>query len=126
MSLFKRKKDEPAKVIYDEPTPNQVASIKAGSWEMCYLWWGKLNTCDWPEELSPEDRSDIGVKEYTGNSVRSQLMRIIERKVGMKFILRQWNVYVKPEWEGEGFLGQKRMTETEFEDWWPNSYSFKP
>ncbi len=122
MSLFKSKKDEPAKVLYDEPTPEQLQKIKSATWEKCYEYWNSLNTWGWPDDLLPSDGSTC-TNPYTGYSVRSQLMRVIERKVGMKYILRQWNVFVKPEFS-DGLYNQKRMTESEFEDWWPSSNSF--
>lgn len=62
------------------------------------LWWGELNSWGWPEILLPKD-SD----KYIVGGRRSQMMRLIEDRLGMKYILR---------------ISNSDMTDSEFEDFW--------
>lgn len=61
-------------------------------------WWCQLNRWDWPAEL-PNPESD----SYIPNGRRSNIMNIIDAKIGHKLISRTWN---------------KKMSDAEFKDFY--------
>lgn len=61
-------------------------------------WWGELNHWGWPTELLPKDFDN-----HIAGGRRGQMMGLIEKRLGMKYLLRKHN---------------SDMTDSEFEDFW--------
>jgi len=53
-------------------------------------WNCELNRWNWPEELPDEDKSHES-KNYSSGGRRSQLMSLMEERVGHRLISRTWN-----------------------------------
>jgi hypothetical protein len=70
-------------------------------------WWCMLNRWDWPEELPNKDLTHRD-KGYKTGGRRSQLMNIIENRVGKRLISWQWN--------------KNDMTNEEFNDFYAGTY----
>lgn len=76
--------------------------------------WHILNTWEWPEGFpDPDDGcpslDDWKILAKDGGSRRSQLMCLIEGRLGIRELLRFGNVELR-----------KAMTSKEFDDWWDN------
>lgn len=75
-----------------------VALLKKQETDILAKWWCQLNLWEWPIDLpNPESR------EYTFGGRRDQIMDWIQRTIGLKACLGEWN---------------RDMTDEEFEDFW--------
>ena len=72
-------------------------------------WNCKMNSWEWPEELPNEPKDiDVPMRERGTNGRRSQMMAVIEERVGRRLISWEWN--------------KDRMSIEEFNDFYDGTY----
>jgi len=76
-----------------------IEILEATTKSVLASWWSQLNRFEWPDDLPNPEPS-----EYIRNGRRSEIMRWISERIGVKECLRDWN--------------KKGMTDEEFEAWW--------
>jgi len=87
-------------------TTRQVELLSEQSPQTLVEWWDALNTWKWVDALGPPDPIP---NPWHPNTLRAEIMRWVEGKVGMEYILRVCNVLIR-----------KAMTDEEFTAWWRN------
>jgi hypothetical protein len=90
-------------------TNTDLNTIASASWEQCENWYSMLNTWKWPDELLPAIDPEAEKTIRGKFTRRSKLMQVIEKKVGLKYLLRMHNIR----------LGN---SESEFEDFWRGNF----
>lgn len=92
----------------------QLAALKRQEPDVLAIWWCQLNRWEWPSELPDEESRDEYAKHMLGNggagvfkTVRSEIMRWIEKAVSPKDISREWN---------------RDMPDDYFEDFWRGNH----
>jgi hypothetical protein len=70
-------------------------------------WHCMMNSWKWPKEI-PDEPKDDGGKGYVSGGRRTQLMAVIEKRVGRRLISWEWN--------------KERMSIPEFNDFYAGTY----
>lgn len=86
-------------------TQLDIDKIYSTGYKTLWEWYDLLNSWKWPQELLPEEEIS---RPYNSGGRRAQLMNIIKKKVGEKYLLREHN--------------RSSMSEEEFEDFWQGNY----
>lgn len=71
-------------------------------------WWDALNSWKWVDALGPPDPIP---NPWRSDTLRGAIMKWIEDRIGMEYILRVCNVLV-----------DKRMTDDQFTAWWAKTH----
>lgn len=85
-------------------TDRDIAALTWQTPETLIAWWQQLNRWQWPDGLPDPEPASLPQSGESCSQIRGwQIMCWIERRVGLKALLRHWNA---------------GMTEPEFEEFW--------